>query len=88
MLTIELKSELFNRDIWWKTICNNLHRLNNQVAITRRNYNGKIWCKSYLVNNRQHRDPREGPAYMTWYPNGQLYHKGYWVNGAKVNQPC
>ena len=42
--------------------------------------NGQIQQEIYSSGS-QNRHRTDGPAYMTWYDNGQQHTEAYWVNG-------
>jgi len=84
VLTVELKRDTLNRFIQWLTIGYIFHKYRGP-AYTYWHYNGQKSCEEYLVNERRHRNPSEGPAVTVWY-NGRKDCEEYWKHGKLLNR--
>jgi len=77
MITLQFKT---TNSSDWKTINNQLHRLNGKPASQSWHANGQKSYEEYCEHDLRHRLNGK-PAYQRWYSNGQKRYEEYYEYG-------
>lgn len=48
---------------------------------------GQVKRRSFLVDGKNHRDPKDGPAFESFYENGQVRSREFWVGDKRSRDP-